>query len=61
MLKRNKVYVKLHNLKNIVRNNEVMKFKKKIIKNTFNRIKVYLFVFLLAIPYTIHPPNQISQ
>lgn len=29
MLKRNKVYVKLHNLKNIVRNNEVMKFKKK--------------------------------
>lgn len=40
MLKRNKVYVKLHNLKNIVRNNEVMKFKKKIIKNTFNRIKV---------------------
>lgn len=38
MLKRNKVYVKLHNLKNIVRNNEVMKFKKK--KNTFNRIKV---------------------
>lgn len=41
MLKRNKVYVKLHNLKNIVRNNEVMKLKKKkIIKNTFNRIKV---------------------
>lgn len=39
MLKRNKVYVKLHNLKNIVRNNEVIKLKKKI-KNTFNRIKV---------------------
>lgn len=49
MLKRNKVYVKLHNLKNIVRNNEVMKLFPICIQT---RLLLYINKFQINIFYT---------
>lgn len=55
MLKRNKVYVKLHNLKNIVRNNEVIKLKKKK-KILLTELKCnYLFSSWQFLKQSTHP------